>query len=132
MLLGGYIMINQKIEGRYQLLVAAIYVVMQFNKGSTAFIQKKLQISYTEAADLMVAMESMGIVSEPNLAGKRQVASIREYNNNCDVSSEDSEIDMIWEKQKIELVKSMLIAFGEIDAEDTEDETSHCDLKQKN
>lgn len=51
----------------------AVEIVMQQGKASTSFIQRRLEIGYNRAANLMERMETEGIVSAPNHSGKRQI-----------------------------------------------------------
>ena len=51
----------------------AVKIVLESEKCSTSFIQRKLQIGYNRAARLVEQMEEEGIVSPANHAGKREV-----------------------------------------------------------
>ncbi|WP_353858196.1 DNA translocase FtsK 4TM domain-containing protein [Azospirillum formosense] len=51
----------------------AVAVVCRERKASTSFIQRQLRIGYNSAARLIERMESEGVVSKPNHAGKREV-----------------------------------------------------------
>lgn len=56
-----------------ELLDKAIDIVQRDRKASTSYLQRRLQIGYNRAANLIEEMESMGIVSEPNSKGRREV-----------------------------------------------------------
>ncbi len=60
-------------NGDDSLYERAVTLVLEEQKISTSFIQRKLQIGYNRAARLVEQMESEGIVSEANHAGKRQI-----------------------------------------------------------
>lgn len=51
----------------------AVALVRSENKASTSFIQRKLNIGYNLACDLIDEMERRGVVSGPNHVGKREV-----------------------------------------------------------
>ena len=51
----------------------AVELVLQEDKCSTSFIQRKLAIGYNRAARLVERMEEEGVVSPANHAGKRQI-----------------------------------------------------------
>ena len=51
----------------------AVAVVCRERKASTSFIQRQLRIGYNSAARLIERMETEGVVSKPNHAGKREV-----------------------------------------------------------
>ncbi|CAH1657988.1 FtsK/SpoIIIE family DNA translocase [Chelatococcus asaccharovorans] len=51
----------------------AIAIVLQDQKASTSYIQRRLQIGYNRAASLMERMENEGIVGAANHAGKREI-----------------------------------------------------------
>jgi DNA segregation ATPase FtsK/SpoIIIE, S-DNA-T family len=57
-------------EDKYQMAVA---LAREYNSGSTSFLQRKMALSYNEAAALIERMEEEGIVSEPNFTGRREV-----------------------------------------------------------
>ncbi len=56
-----------------ELLDKAIDIVQRDRKASTSYLQRRLQIGYNRAANLIEEMEAMGIVSEPNSKGRREV-----------------------------------------------------------
>ncbi|CAH1679284.1 DNA translocase FtsK [Hyphomicrobiales bacterium] len=51
----------------------AVAIVLQDQKASTSYIQRRLQIGYNRAASLMERMEKEGIVGAANHAGKREI-----------------------------------------------------------
>ena len=51
----------------------AVAIVLKDRKVSTSYIQRRLQIGYNRAADLIERMEHDGIISPPNGAGKRHI-----------------------------------------------------------
>ncbi len=51
----------------------AVSIVLKDRKVSTSYIQRRLQIGYNRAADLIERMEQDGIISPPNGAGKRHI-----------------------------------------------------------
>lgn len=56
-----------------ELYQAALSVIRQEQKASTSLIQRRLQIGYVNAANLMAAIQEDGHVSAPNAIGKREV-----------------------------------------------------------
>jgi S-DNA-T family DNA segregation ATPase FtsK/SpoIIIE len=53
----------------------ALAIVLRDQKASTSYLQRRLQIGYNRAADLMERMEIAGIVGPANHAGKRAILS---------------------------------------------------------
>jgi DNA segregation ATPase FtsK/SpoIIIE-like protein len=51
----------------------AVEAVVSEQRGSTSFVQRRLQIAYSRAAHLIERMELEGILSKPNIVGKRLV-----------------------------------------------------------
>ena len=51
----------------------AISIVIQYQKASTSFLQRHLQIGYNRAARIIEQMEKEGLISEANHVGKRNV-----------------------------------------------------------
>lgn len=51
----------------------AVAVVLRDRKASTSYVQRRLSIGYNRAADLIERMESEGIISAPNHAGRREI-----------------------------------------------------------
>jgi S-DNA-T family DNA segregation ATPase FtsK/SpoIIIE len=51
----------------------AVAIVLKDRKVSTSYIQRRLQIGYNRAADLIERMEQDGVISPPNGAGKRHI-----------------------------------------------------------
>jgi len=51
----------------------AVAVVLRDRKVSTSYIQRRLQIGYNRAASLIERMETEGLISSANHAGKREI-----------------------------------------------------------
>jgi S-DNA-T family DNA segregation ATPase FtsK/SpoIIIE len=51
----------------------AVQIVMQEQKASTSYIQRRLKLGYNRAARLIDQMEKEGIVGPANHVGKREV-----------------------------------------------------------
>ena len=51
----------------------AVAIVLRDKKVSTSYVQRQLRIGYNRAADLIDRMEAEGIISKPNVAGKRDI-----------------------------------------------------------
>lgn len=51
----------------------AVAIVLRDRKPTTSYIQRQLRIGYNRAADLIDQMEREGVVSAPNVAGKREI-----------------------------------------------------------
>ncbi len=51
----------------------AVAMVLEQNRASTSYVQRRLNIGYNRAANLLESMEAAGIVSKPNAAGKREI-----------------------------------------------------------
>ena len=64
--------------------------MLRDKKGSTSYIQRRLQIGYNRAASLVERMEKEGLVGPANHAGKREIlAASRE--RIIDVEEEEEE-----------------------------------------
>ncbi|MBR4932340.1 MAG: DNA translocase FtsK 4TM domain-containing protein [Alphaproteobacteria bacterium] len=51
----------------------AVAIVLRDKKPTTSYVQRQLRIGYNKAADLIDRMEMEGIISKPNVAGKREI-----------------------------------------------------------
>lgn len=51
----------------------ALAIVLRDKKPTTSYIQRQLRIGYNKAADLIDRMEAEGVVSKPNISGKREI-----------------------------------------------------------
>jgi len=51
----------------------AVAIVLRDKKPTTSYIQRRLSIGYNKAATLIEKMEQEGIISAPNVAGKREI-----------------------------------------------------------
>jgi S-DNA-T family DNA segregation ATPase FtsK/SpoIIIE len=60
-------------NGEDDLYNKAVAIVLRDKKVSTSYIQRQLKIGYNRAANLIDKMESEGVISEANHAGKRQI-----------------------------------------------------------
>jgi len=60
-------------EADEELITKAIDLIKSSNKASTSYLQRNFQIGYNKAARIMEALESRGVVSQPNHAGKREI-----------------------------------------------------------
>ena len=56
-----------------ELFERAVAIVVNDQKVSTSYIQRRLSIGYNRAADLIDRMEGDGLISAPNRTGKRQI-----------------------------------------------------------
>ncbi len=61
------------IGGGGDLYDQAVAIVLRDKKPTTSYIQRQLRIGYNKAADLIDRMEAEGVVSKPNMAGKREI-----------------------------------------------------------
>jgi uncharacterized protein (UPF0335 family) len=62
-------------ESDDDLFSRAVMLVWQEGVASTSFIQRRLEIGYSRAAELIKRMEELAIVSKPDHVGKRKVHS---------------------------------------------------------
>ncbi len=51
----------------------AVAIVLRDQKTSISYVQRQLRIGYNKAADLIDRMEDEGVLSKPNVAGKREI-----------------------------------------------------------
>ena len=51
----------------------AVAVVLRDKKPTTSYLQRQFRIGYNKAADLIDRMEAEGVISKPNIAGKREI-----------------------------------------------------------
>ncbi len=51
----------------------AVQMVLRDKRLSTSYVQRRFNIGYNRAANLLEAMEDAGIISKPNPAGKREI-----------------------------------------------------------
>ena len=59
--------------GDEDLYSKAVTIVRRDKKASISYIQRQLRIGYNRAANLVEKMEEEGVVSAPNISGKREV-----------------------------------------------------------
>lgn len=60
-------------NGGNDLYDRAVHIVLTDRKASTSYVQRKLSIGYNRAANLIERMESEGVISAANHAGKRDI-----------------------------------------------------------
>ena len=60
-------------DGGGDLYSQAVSIIKRERKASTSFIQRKLQIGYNRAANIIEQLEKEGVISEATHAGKREV-----------------------------------------------------------
>lgn len=70
---GGILMESGDANGGNDLYDRAVHVVLTDRKASTSYVQRKLSIGYNRAANLIERMESEGVISSANHAGKREI-----------------------------------------------------------
>ncbi|MEO0410995.1 MAG: DNA translocase FtsK 4TM domain-containing protein [Pseudomonadota bacterium] len=70
---GGILMESGDANGGNNLYDRAVHIVLTDRKASTSYIQRKLQIGYNRAANLIERMEQEGVISPANHAGKREI-----------------------------------------------------------
>lgn len=68
---GGFMMDGSMQKGSQ--VEQAIRIVVQFNKGSSSFLQRKLNIGFNKAAELIEELEALGVVGPQNGAKPREV-----------------------------------------------------------
>ena len=51
----------------------AVQLVLEQKRATTSYVQRRFNIGYNRAANLLEAMEDAGIISKPNAAGKREI-----------------------------------------------------------
>ena len=59
--------------GKDELYDKAVEIIKTEGKASTSFLQRKLQIGYNRAANIMEKMEENGVVGQANHVGKREI-----------------------------------------------------------
>jgi len=65
---------TENIDGeKDELFNKAVDIIKEEGKASTSFLQRKLQIGYNRAANIMEMMEKEGIVGHANHVGKREI-----------------------------------------------------------
>ena len=60
-------------SGEGDLYDQAVAVVLRDKKPSISYVQRQLRVGYNKAADLIERMEREGVLSKPNIAGKRDI-----------------------------------------------------------
>jgi hypothetical protein len=61
------------IGGEGDIYKKAVMIVRRDKKASISYVQRQLRIGYNRAATLIEKMENEGVVSPPNISGKREV-----------------------------------------------------------
>ncbi len=64
---------DEVMAGKDELYLKAIEIIKLEKKATTSFLQRKLQIGYNRAANIIEMMEKEGIVSQANHVGKREI-----------------------------------------------------------
>ncbi|MEM9879314.1 MAG: DNA translocase FtsK 4TM domain-containing protein [Pseudomonadota bacterium] len=70
---GDILMASGDSNGGNDLYDRAVHIVLTDRKASTSYIQRKLSIGYNRAANLIERMETEGVISAANHAGKREI-----------------------------------------------------------
>lgn len=60
-------------DAERELLLLTMHLVVESGNASTSWLQRKLRIGYTEAAELIAQLEQNGVVSGPDRIGRRKV-----------------------------------------------------------
>jgi S-DNA-T family DNA segregation ATPase FtsK/SpoIIIE len=60
-------------SGADDLYERAVAIVLEDQKASTSYLQRRLGVGYNKAADLIERMEREGVLSPPGHQGKRQI-----------------------------------------------------------
>lgn len=60
-------------SGEGDLYDQAVAIVLRDKKPSISYVQRQLRVGYNKAADLVDRMEREGVLSKPNVAGKREI-----------------------------------------------------------
>jgi len=75
----------------------AVKAVVSAGKASTSYVQRQLKIGYNAAATIIEEMEEAGVISAPNMAGKRKVLielqAVAEYERKEKLSHRKQQID---------------------------------------
>lgn len=69
----GVLKTGNTVNGSDDLYDQAVSIVLRDKKVSTSYVQRQLRIGYNKAADLIDRMEREGVISKPNIAGKREI-----------------------------------------------------------
>ncbi len=64
---------NMNVPNGGDLYDQAVAIILRDQKVSTSYVQRQLRIGYNKAADLIDRMEAEGVISKPNVAGKREI-----------------------------------------------------------
>lgn len=62
-----------ELKDQHELYDQAVALVRESGKASTSYIQRRLQVGYNRAAELMERMERAGVVGAADHAGKREI-----------------------------------------------------------
>jgi len=65
--------VSEDISDRDELFEDAKEIVLSDNKTSISYLQRKLQIGYNRAANIIEQLEMAGILSAPNSKGQREI-----------------------------------------------------------
>jgi DNA segregation ATPase FtsK/SpoIIIE, S-DNA-T family len=65
--------VGERVANEGDIYDRAVAIILRDRKASTSYIQRRLQIGYNRAADIIERMEREGLVSSANAVGKRDV-----------------------------------------------------------
>jgi DNA segregation ATPase FtsK/SpoIIIE, S-DNA-T family len=65
--------VGERVPSEGDLYDRAVAIVLRDRKASTSYLQRRLQIGYNRAADLIERMEREGLVTAANAVGKRDI-----------------------------------------------------------
>ena len=65
--------ISEEIENKDELYEDAKQIIINENKTSISYLQRRLQIGYNRAANIIEQLEASGFLSQPNSKGQREI-----------------------------------------------------------
>jgi S-DNA-T family DNA segregation ATPase FtsK/SpoIIIE len=65
--------VTEKIEDKDELYEDAKQIILNEGKTSISYLQRRLQIGYNRAANIIEQLEASGFLSEPNSKGQREI-----------------------------------------------------------
>ncbi|NPA87217.1 MAG: DNA translocase FtsK, partial [Epsilonproteobacteria bacterium] len=63
----------EEVEDLDELFEEAKEIILKERRTSISYLQRRLQIGYNRAANIIEQMERMGILSPPNAKGQREI-----------------------------------------------------------